>query len=421
MQPVQRNATTYSLLQESAPEDHFRALGRPEQLPPCALCAVPLISTDSSVQADQAICDLPKQIQLSTALADSQSPSVSTPTDSSSESADCCPPAADASTQIKRALSKKAAVASLRITLLLVLLSVLRICSYIKAAALSRRHQIQSTAAAPAVAGSIIGSWCASTSSFTSCLCVWLASQAQRGGSSLKHQAKTLGPQLLLTLLWILALTLACKTDAQGGAVVCIVTSLPTVTCIAADTRAGRAIQRAAAAAASQILTAPAAAASHILTAPAPAPPPSPSLLKLAGAHATACLAARCKCLERPRSVTSTVSLHLSSSGRQAMQACAAYSKSAVTVMTSLLYIALGCGLLAAVMTLPGLILNRCAMLLVQCWPCLLVLLAYKVTAVCCIRLSVCQALNDALLQCIVICILHCSLLYALTAAAVNN
>ena len=381
---------------------------------------MPLISTDSSAQAHQAVCDLPNQIQLSTALADSQSPSVSTPTDSSSESADCCPPAADAPTQIKRALSKKAAVASLQMTLLLVLLSVLRICSYIKAAALSRRLQISTAAAAaPAVAGSIIGSWCASTSSFTSRLCVWLASQAKRGGSSFKHQAKTLGSQLLLTLLWILALSHACKPDAQGGAVVCIVTSLPTLTRTAADMRAARAIRRAAAAAASHILTAPVAAASHILT--APAPPPSPSFLKLAGAHATACLAARCKCLERPRSVTSTVSLHLSSSGRQAMQACAAYSKSAVTVMTSLVYIALGCGLLAAVMTLPGLILNRCAMLLVQCWPCLLVLLAYKVTAVCCIRLSVCQALNDALLQCIVICILHCSLLYALTAAAVNN
>ena len=101
------------------------------------------------------------------------------------------------------------------------------------------------------------------------------------------------------------------------------------------------------------------------------------------------------------------------------MQACAAYSKSATTVVASLVYIALGCCLMAGMMTLPGLVLDRCAMLLVQCWPCLLVLFAHKVTAVCCIRLSVCQALDDALPQCIIYCMLRCTLLHALTAAAV--
>jgi len=417
MQRGHRNITTDSLLQESAPEDHSRALGRSEQLPSCAPCAVPLILTDSSAEADQTAFDVPKQSQLSTAMADSQPLSVSAPIDIGSESADCCPPAADTPAKTERALSKKAAIATLQMSLLVILLSVVRIYSYTKAAALSCRHRLQSTAAAaaPAVAESIVGSWCASMSSLTSRLCVWLATQAQRATSSLSRQAQTLGPQLLLTLLWILALTHAFKTDARGCAAACGVTSLPALTCIAGHTRAARAVRRAAAA-----------AAAHILTAAAASAPPSPSLIKLACAHATACLAAMCKWLERPRSATSTVSLHLSSSGRQAIQACAAYSNSAVTVMTSLVYMALGCCIMAlgccimaGVMTLPGLVLDRCAVLLVQCWPCLLVLFAYKVTAVCCIRLSVCQAHNDALLQCIVDCMWRCTLLHAWTAAAV--
>ncbi len=371
---------------------------------------MPLIPTDSSAQADEAAFALPKQIQLSTALDDCPCPSVSTPTGSRSESEDCCPPAADTPTKVEHAFSKKAAVATLQMALLVILLSVVRIHSYIKSAALSCRHRLPSTAAAAAsaVAEFIIGSWCASVSSLTSRLWVWLATQAQRGTSSLQRQAKTYGPQLLLILLWILALTHACKTDPQGFTAVGIVSSLPTLTSIAAHTRAARAVRKAAAA-----------AASYILAAPAAATPPLPSFLKVACAHATACLAAMCKWLERPTSATCTMSLHLSSSGRQAMQACAAHSKSAVTVVTSLMYIALSCFLMGSVMTFPGLILDRCATVLLQCWPCLLVLFAYKVTAVCCIRRAVCQALNDALLQCIVICVLRCTLLHALTAGGV--
>ena len=234
---------------------------------------------------------------------------------------------------------------------------------------------------------------------------VCMATQAQRGTSSLQRQAKTYGPQLLLSLLWILALTHAFKTDPQGFTAVCSVSSLPTLASIAAHTRAARAVRRAAAA-----------AASHVLAAPAASLPP---LLKLACAHATACLATMCKWLERPRSANSSVSLRLSSSGRQAMQSCAAHSKSTVTIVTSLVYISLSCGLMASVMTLPGLILDRCAMLLVQCWPCLLVLLAYKVTIICCIRFSICQTLNDVLPQCIVVCMLRCALLHALTPTVV--
>ena len=226
------NLTIDSLLQESVPEDHFRALGRSEQLPSHAPCAVPLIPTDSSAQTHQTALDLPKQIQLSTTLADNQPLAVPAPMDSSSESEDCCPPAADAPTKIERELSKKAAVVTLQMTLLVILLSVVRLYSYIKAAALSRKHRLQSTvaAAAPAVAESIIGSTCASISSLTSRLCVWLATQAQRGTCSLHHQAKTLAPQLLLSLLWILALAHAFKTDPQGCAAVCIVASLPSLT-----------------------------------------------------------------------------------------------------------------------------------------------------------------------------------------------
>ncbi len=401
--------TIDSLLQESAPEGQLRAQGRSEQLPLCATYAVPFIPTDSYAQADQVAFNVPKQIQLSTALAGSQSPLVSTPTDSSSKSADCCPAAADYPkfAKVERAFSKKAAVAALQLTLLVVLLSVLHICSYIKAAALSCRHPLASTAAAaaPAVAGPIIASWCASMKSLTSRLYVWLATQAQRGTSSLQRQAKTYGPQLLLSLLWILALTHAFKTDPQGFTAVCSVSSLPTLASIAAHTRAVRAVRRAAAA-----------AASHVLAAPAASLPP---LLKLACAHATACLATMCKWLERPRSANFSVSLRLSSSGRQAMQSCAAHSKSTVTIVTSLVYISLSCGLMASVMTLPGLILDRCAMLLVQCWPCLLVLLAYKVTIICCIRFSICQTLNDVLPQCIVVCMLRCALLHALTPTVV--
>ena len=257
----------------------------------------------------------------------------------------------------------------------------LHICSYIKSAALSCRHRLPSTAAAAAsaVAEFIIGSWCASICSLTSRLCKCLATQAQRGTSSLQRQAKTYGPQLLLILLWILALTHACKTDPQGFTAVCIVSSLQTLTSIAVGTRAARAVRRAAAA-----------AASHVLAAPAASPPPLPPLLKLACEHAAAYLAAMCKWLERPRSATSSVSLHQSSSGREALQACTPYIKSPATVMTSVVYISLSCCLMASVMTLPGLILDRCAAVLVQCWPCLLVLSAYKVTAVCCIRRAVC-------------------------------
>ena len=247
-------------------------------------------------------------------------------------------------------MSKKAAVAVLQMTLLVILLPLLRTYSNIKTAAHSCRHKLPAigAAAAPAAAETIISSWCTSTISLTSPLSAWLATQAQHRRFLLNTQAKTSGPQLLLGL-WILAVTYAFKTDAQGCAASYAFTSLSTLTCIAADMRAATAVRQAAAAAASHILT----------VSTASSPWPSSSCVKLACAYTTAHLAAMIKWLKSSRSATSTVGLCLSSRGRQAMQACTACSKNVVAVMTFLVYIALGCSLMAGMMYPPGLALGQ--------------------------------------------------------------
>jgi len=365
-----------------------QALGSPEQPPSSAHCALPSSPQDSCPHAVPRAFDVPEQIQFSTAMANSQPRSVPANIASSSKSTEFCPPAVSAPSKIERALSKKAAIAALQLTLLVILLSVVRIYSNIKAAAHSCRHRLASTGAA-AAAKATISLWCTSIISMTSRLCAWLAIKAQHGQTLLNSQMRLLGPQLLLSLLWILALSNAFQIDAQGCAASCGLTSLPTLTGIAADTRAARAIRRAAATAASHILSATTASA----------PLPLSSRMKFACAYATARLTAMCKWPESFRSATITVSLHLSSSGRQAVQAWTVYSKSAMTVIPSLVYVALGCFLMASVLTLPSLVLDRCATVLVQCWPCLLVLSAYKVTFVCCIRQSVYQRPHAALLD----------------------
>lgn len=386
---VTRTCQSTSLLQYYGPP---QALGPTERPASSAPCVTP---TESSPHAVPKACAVPDPVRLSTAIANSQPGSIPTNMASSSKSTDFYPSTVNPLPRVDRALSRNAAVAALQLTLLVILLSALRIYSNIKAYAHSCRHRLRSTGAA-AAAGLAISSCCSSMSPLTSRLCAWLAIKAQHGQTVLNSQMRLLGPHLLLSSLWILALTNALQTDAEGCATFCGLTSLPTVSGIAADTRAARAIRRAAATAASRILSA--------ITASVPLP--LSLRMNFACAYVTARLTAMCKCPESFRSATITVSRHGSSSGRQSLQACTVYFKSALTVIPSLVYIILGCFLMASLLTLPSLVLDVCATILVQCWPCLLVLSAYKVTSVCCIRLSVYQGPHAALLD-ISKCTLH--------------
>ena len=271
------------------------------------------------------------------------------------------PPAAAASTQTACFLSENAAVVAVQTVLLVLLLIFVRIHNNIKAAAASCKHRLPVAAIAAAVSNATL--LCNATCSAAVHCYTWLQTDAHRSHIFVRFQAKPICRQLVLCLLWSLALTNGVRTDPHECLAACALANLPQLTCTAESRRAARVIRRAAAA-----------AASHLLAASTAAGPPLSSIkFGLLLVEAASMLKSRVASFIAS---TAAVYNHLSSFSKQALQACLA---GAVAVTAYLAYTTSACLAIAGVTMLPVLMVDRCIIILVHCWPTLLVLFTFKV------------------------------------------
>ena len=273
------------------------------------------------------------------------------------------PPAATVSTQTACPAPEKAAVAAAQIVLLALLLITVRIYNKTRAAAASCKHRLPVAAIAAAVSNVIL--LCNSTCSAAGHCYSWLQAEAQHSRAFPRFQAKPVWHQLVLCLLWSLALTYGVRTDPHDCLAACALANFRQLTCTAEFRRAARVIRRAAAAAASHFPAASAAAE----------PPPSSNKLGLLHIAAEAAVTLKSR-VAIFTAYTAAVCDHLSSFSRQALQACLA---GAVAVTAYVAYTTSACLAIAGVTTLPVLMVDRCIIVLVHCWPTLLVLFAFKV------------------------------------------
>ena len=327
-----------------------------QQPPLCQQLLDSPVPTDPVPEASQQIDDPPTPLQHSTGTAAEGAAAEVSYSGRSSGFEGRAPPAVTSTAA--PLLSQESAVVAMNIALLVLLLTAVRACYSIKAAAHSCQRRLPTTAvvaAAPAAALALFTTWC--TSSHASVQRLFRCLQAHASiGCAVYTQARVIGRQLPLVLLWSLALSHGLRTDAQECAAALAFISLPTAASTANKTKAAIAVTAAGAAKAS-------------------------SDMKLASDNAaTFALLPWVVCMSSA-AFNFIGSQCWSSRITEAVQVGTNAGRRLLFAIPALFYIISVSIVSAGMMMLPVLLVDRCTALLLHCWPGLLLIIYFKVNS----------------------------------------